>query len=73
MDGLGCESGVTMPSSLHLTIAVGDYDLTRQLLDGTVACQGLELIALTMPSPQRHWRMFVHREFDNAEVSLGSY
>jgi 4,5-dihydroxyphthalate decarboxylase len=62
-----------VPSPLRLTIAVGDYDLTRPLLDGTVECQGLELIALTMPSPQRHWRMFVHREFDIAEVSLGSY
>lgn len=60
-------------SRLPLTMMVGDYDLTRPLLDGTVVPQGTDPIVLTAPSPQRHRRMLVHREFDVAELSLGSY
>lgn len=54
-------------------MAVGDYDITRPLLDGQVVPDGLDLVTMTAPSPQRHWRMLVHREFDMAEMSLGSY
>lgn len=60
-------------SRLRLSIAVGDYDITRPLLDGTVSPQGIELVQMTYPSPQRHWRMLKHGEFDIAEMSLGSY
>jgi 4,5-dihydroxyphthalate decarboxylase len=58
---------------LRLTLATGDYDITRPLLDGVVSPQGVELVTMNYPSPQRHWRMLVHREFDIAEMSLGSY
>jgi 4,5-dihydroxyphthalate decarboxylase len=58
---------------LKLTLAAGDYDLTRPLLDGAVSPQGVDLVTMTYPSPQRHWRMLVHQEFDIAEMSLGSY
>jgi 4,5-dihydroxyphthalate decarboxylase len=57
----------------HLVLAVGDYDITRPLLDGEVVPQGVELTTLTYPSPQRHWRMLKHAEFDICEMSLGSY
>jgi 4,5-dihydroxyphthalate decarboxylase len=60
-------------SRLHLTLAVGDYDITRPLLDGVVQPQGVDLVTVTYPSPQRHWRMLKHSEFDIAELSLGSY
>jgi 4,5-dihydroxyphthalate decarboxylase len=60
-------------SKLRLTLAAGDYDITRPLLDGTVQPQGVDLVTLTYPSPQRHWRMLKHAEFDIAELSLGSY
>jgi 4,5-dihydroxyphthalate decarboxylase len=60
-------------SRLRLTLAVGDYDITRPLIDGIVQPSGLDLVVLTMPSPQRHWRMMRHREFDASELSLGSY
>lgn len=62
-----------MSTRLPLTMMVGDYDLTRPLLDGTVVPQGVEPIVLTAPSPQRHTRMLRYREFDVAELSLGSY
>lgn len=60
-------------SKLRLSIAVGDYDITRPLLDGTVVPAGTDPIVLTAPSPQRHWRTLTHQEFDVAELSLGSY
>jgi 4,5-dihydroxyphthalate decarboxylase len=34
---------------------------------------GTDLVTMSAPSPQRHWRMLIHREFDVAEMSLGSY
>lgn len=60
-------------SRLRLTLAVGDYDITRPLVDGAVQPSGLDLVVVTMPSPERHWRMMRHREFDACELSLGSY
>ncbi len=60
-------------SSLRITVATGDYDITRPLVDGAVKASGIDVIGLTMASPQRHWRMLMNREFDVAELSLGSY
>jgi 4,5-dihydroxyphthalate decarboxylase len=60
-------------SRLRITIATGDYDITRPIIDGTVGDSSLDLVGVTMPSPQRHWRMLKHREFDVAEMSLGSH
>lgn len=60
-------------ANLHLTLACGDYDLTRPLLDGTVGAQGIDLTVLTMPSPERHWRFIRHGEFDICELSMSSY
>jgi 4,5-dihydroxyphthalate decarboxylase len=62
-----------MSGRLRLTLATGDYDITRPLIDGAVEPAGLDLIRVTMPSPQRHYRMIMHHEFDIAELSLGSY
>jgi 4,5-dihydroxyphthalate decarboxylase len=60
-------------AKLQLTLACGDYDLTRGLLDGTTPPQGIDLIPLTMPSPERHWRMTRSQEFDVCEFSMASY
>ena len=65
--------GEAMTRKIPLTIMLGDYDITRPILDGTVEPQGIELTVLTAPSPQRHWRMLKHDEFGAAELSLGSY
>jgi 4,5-dihydroxyphthalate decarboxylase len=62
-----------MTNSLRVTVATGDYDITRPLVDGDVKVRGLDVVGLTMASPQRHWRMLKNREFDVAELSLGSY
>lgn len=59
--------------SLRLTVALGDYDINRPIIDGHVQPDGIETIPLVLSSPQRHWRMLRHREFDICELSLGSY
>lgn len=60
-------------AKLRLTLACGDYDLTRALLDGKVEPDGIELISLSMPSPERHWRMISNQEFDVCEFSMCQY
>ena len=60
-------------SALDLTLAVGRYAITEGLLDGTVQPRGVRLSAFAMPSPERHWRMLRHQEFDVCELSLAGY
>ena len=60
-------------SKLKLTLACGDYDFLRPLINGEIQPQGIELNVLTMPSPERHGRMLRHEEFDVCELSLVGY
>lgn len=62
-----------MAGRLKLTAAFGTQDINRPLVEGRVKPPGIELIPLVMPSPQRHWRMARHLEFDVCEFSLASY
>jgi 4,5-dihydroxyphthalate decarboxylase len=62
-----------MSKRIEVSIAVGDYDLTRSLLDGVVVPDGLDPVVLTMSSPERHWRALRGHEFDIVELSMGSY
>ncbi len=62
-----------MSSQLRLTLACGDYDINQGLSTGDVRPDGVELVVLTMPSPERHWRLTRHQEFDVCELSLASY
>ena len=63
-----------MPKKLALTLACGDYEIVRPLIDGTVEVDGVDLTVLTdMDSATRHWRFLRNREFDVAEVSSSSY
>jgi 4,5-dihydroxyphthalate decarboxylase len=58
---------------VRLSLACGDYDRTRPLIDGTVRPNGLDLTCLPMPVEEIFFRMARFREFDAAELSLGSY
>ena len=58
---------------LRLTLACGDYDINRGLIEGTIQPEGIELITITLPSPERHWRMMISQEFDICELSMASY
>lgn len=60
-------------SRLQLTVALGDYDINRGLIEGTVQAEGIELVPITLSSPERHWRMMRGLEFDVCELSLASY
>ena len=63
-----------MSTKIPLTLACGDYAITRALKEGTVRPDGIELTVLTdMDSTTRHWRFLRNREFDMAEVSCSSY
>jgi 4,5-dihydroxyphthalate decarboxylase len=58
---------------LQLTLSCGEYDINQGLIDGTVKPEGIDLITVTLPSPERHWRMMRSQEFDICELSLASY
>ena len=61
-------------AKLKLTVACGDYEIVRPLVDGTVQADGIELIMLTgMGSRERHWRMARKSEFDVCEINIGGY
>ena len=63
-----------MSKRIPLTLACGDYEITRALKEGTVQPDGIDLTVLTkMDSTTRHWRFLRNQEFDVAEVSLASY
>lgn len=59
--------------TVPLSIALGDYDVNDGLILGTVPVPGVALTPLVMPSPERHWRMVRHLEFDVCELSLATY
>ena len=62
-----------MPN-VRLSLACGDYEITRPLKDGSVAPDGVDLTVLTdLDSTTRHWRFLRNREFDVAELSASSF
>lgn len=63
-----------MPKKLQLTLAVGEYEIVRPLIEGQVEVDGVELTILTkMDSATRHWRFLRNKEFEIAELSSSSY
>jgi len=63
-----------MATRLPLTLALGEYEIVRPLIDGTVRPDGIDLTLLTaMDSTTRHWRFLRKREFDAAELSVSGY
>lgn len=61
-------------SKVRLTLACGDYEITRPLIDGSVTPDGIDLTVLSdIDSTTRHWRFLRNREFDVAELSASSF
>jgi 4,5-dihydroxyphthalate decarboxylase len=58
---------------LQLSLAVGPYDRTRALLDGSVQIDGVEPIGMTLSPEEIFFRAFRHAEFDVCELSLSSF
>ena len=60
-------------AKLDLSVAVGDYDRTRALIDGTVAIDGVDPVYMTLVPEEIFFRAFRAAEFDICELSLSSY
>ncbi len=57
---------------IRLTLACGDYDINQGLITGEIKPRGIDLTVVHMASPERHWRMWRHLEFDICEISMCS-
>src|SRR3954452_22545569 len=58
---------------LQLSVAVGPYDRTRALVDGSVQIDGVEPLCMTLSPEEIFFRAFRHAEFDICELSLSSF
>ncbi len=58
---------------LQLSLACGDYDRTRGLMDGRVQPEAIDLIYLPTPPDETFFRMLRYQEFDVSELSLSAY
>src|SRR5579872_2285804 len=60
-------------SNLDLSVAVGNYDRTRPLVDGTVRIDGVNAVYMALSPEEIFFRAFRHAEFDICELSLSSF
>jgi len=60
-------------SNLRLTVAMPDYDHTRDLALGRVAPEGIDLTCLILPVEEIFYRFLIHREWDASEISFAKY
>ena len=60
-------------AKLELSVAVGDYDRTRALIDGGVVIDGVDPVYMTLVPEEIFFRAFRAAEFDICELSLSSY
>ena len=58
---------------LNLSVAIGDYDRNRPLLDGHVGIDGVEPIFMTLSPEEIFFRALRGQEFDICELSLSSF
>src|SRR5215475_11771385 len=58
---------------LQLSVAVGDYDRVRPLIDGTVQIDGVDPTYMNLVPEEIFFRAFRHAEFDICELSLSSF
>ena len=62
-----------MSEKLSLTMALSDYDHTRDLTSGRVTAEGISLTALDFQVEEIFYRSLKFREFDVCELSFGKY
>jgi len=58
---------------LQLSIAVGDYDRVRPLVDGTVQIDGVDPVFMLLEPEEIFFRAFRHADFDLCELSMSSF
>src|ERR1700739_124285 len=63
-----------MSKNLPLSLACGDYEITRPLITGAVKPDGIDLRVIAGPgSRERHWRMARRNEYDVCEFNACAY
>jgi len=60
-------------SKLQLSIAVGNYDRMRPLVDGEVQIDGVDPVFMLQEPEEIFFRAFRHADYDICELSLSSY
>jgi 4,5-dihydroxyphthalate decarboxylase len=60
-------------SKLALSIAVGDYDRVRPLVDGSVQIDGVDPVFMLLEPEEIFFRAFRHADFDICELSMSSF
>jgi 4,5-dihydroxyphthalate decarboxylase len=60
-------------SLLNLSIAIGDYDRNRPLLDGAVKIDGVDPVFMKLVPEEIFFRAFRSTDFDICELSLSSF
>jgi len=70
--GGNVQPGILM-AKLNLSLAVGPYDRTRALIDGSVQIDGVSVAGMTLSPEEIFFRAFRQAEFDICELSLSSF
>lgn len=60
-------------SNLKLSIAMGNYDRTRAIVDGDIKIDGVDATCMLLSPEEMFFRAFRHADFDVSELSLSSY
>src|SRR6185295_9551643 len=60
-------------SQLNLSVAIGDYDRNRPLIDGTVKIDGVDPVFMKLVPEEIFFRAFRTQDFDICELSLSSF
>ena len=60
-------------SNMSLSVAIGNYDRNRALIDGDVQIDGVNPVFMKLSPKEIFFRAFRHREFDICELSFSSY
>jgi 4,5-dihydroxyphthalate decarboxylase len=58
---------------LRLSIALDEYDHTRDVMSGRVPVDGVELIAMNLQIEEIFYRNTLYHEWDVSELSMGKY
>ena len=59
-------------NKLQLSVAIGNYDRCRPLIDGAVRIDGVDPVFMTLSPEEIFFRAFRAEEFDICELSLSS-
>jgi 4,5-dihydroxyphthalate decarboxylase len=60
-------------SKLQLSVAVGNYDRVRPLMDGAVQIDGVDPVFMNLPPEEIFFRAFRSMDFDICELSMSSF